>query len=786
MADLPVSPVWPGAIEVPNAPNAPQERITARRAAEQLRSARGPRPLPAVIAPSIEQVAPRRWGTNDTIDAGELAQQLLSRQASRPQSAPPEPTPATAAPDSSTPEAHPTERVDAATAPVAPAAVQRAIAGADDTDPAVVRRSTDGATPPTTVVRPATPAAPLQATGAPLRPAATALPQESTRGRGVTSLGDAATTSAVAAQPAPRPATQAGLPAASAPDRGANVPPSAGEHNDVVQRAAVSSAPATTASDAIAHAAAQGTTAASPVIGEAVAPPAALAPRRSPVGPSMVLPGGEPTTPPRPDHRERARQLPASATTEPTGPGALGATAAPEATISAVSQRMLARPLSPQPPDLAMPAVVQRSLAADATVRPTATVDSGPSVDSAPSDGRPVPARPVPARPVLARPSDARLAPQDVDDQRHVDHGTTALPLAPPAYTTPAPTAAAANTPTPTEAGRRERPVPPARPTPDRFLEVLQAAPTPPARRLPTRFATLARSIAGDAPVQVRHDVGARAALAAVGKRAATIGDTILLDAAPTAAAMPVLAHELTHVANPTMAPRFYDDERQTVEERRADAVAQLIQRSPSLLSATPATPLGSTQRSLSAAASLAAATPPATAAPPSVVRRSAEGASLPPPPPQRASVLATNAPAVRPMAPLDSPSGRARSGSDSTPRTAASQPTTVRRSTASPTRSTAKSAAPAVIRRSPAGSTAAPTAATSSTIRRALTDDSADSGVVAHSAGDTPQPQLPPIIAAMTTTGGQLDFVDWIVEQVEDRVVAEFQRRGGRFREDF
>lgn len=70
-------------------------------------------------------------------------------------------------------------------------------------------------------------------------------------------------------------------------------------------------------------------------------------------------------------------------------------------------------------------------------------------------------------------------------------------------------------------------------------------------------------------------------------------------------------------------------------------------------------------------------------------------------------------------------------------------------------------------------------------TIRRvAVADSAADAGSTGNSLQD--DNSLPPLIEAMKTTGGQLDFVDWIVEQVEDRVVAEFQRRGGRFREDF
>lgn len=508
-----------------------------------------------------------------------------------------------------------------------------------------------------------------------------------------------------------------------------------------------------------------------------VAPPALLVQRSAPTGSSLLLPAGEAAAPPRSDTRERARQLPAASTAAapstaaaspsnvtPGGtPSEPAAPVAREASFSDRTQRMLARPLSPQPPDLAMPspsepatttavglgAVRPGGFASQATDRTAAGGNQPPHAPSAPS------AEPMVQRAALPMQRESATAP------RAAEH--------------PLDNASAA-------AARAPRPVPPTRPTPDRFLQVLHATPAPAPKRLPTRFATLARSIAGDAPVQLRHDDGARAALAAVGKRAATIGNTILLDSAPTsAAATTVLAHELTHVANPTMAPRFYDDERQTVEERRADAVAQLIQRSPSLLAAPPAgAPLGSTSQSLASAASAAGlsapATPPANAA---TVRRSLDR-SLPPPPPQQATALASASPAVRPLAPIGAPAGRSSANSAST--TGSPRAATVRRATASTaSRAAAAGSADAVIRRSAAADVAP------ATVRRALTDGDAG-GADSGQSNNSPQDQsaLPPMIEALHSTGGQLDFVDWIVEQVEDRVVAEFQRRGGRFREDF
>lgn len=40
--------------------------------------------------------------------------------------------------------------------------------------------------------------------------------------------------------------------------------------------------------------------------------------------------------------------------------------------------------------------------------------------------------------------------------------------------------------------------------------------------------------------------------------------------------------------------------------------------------------------------------------------------------------------------------------------------------------------------------------------------------------------------IADLSTASGVVDFVDWIVDQIEDRLLSELQRRGGRFRGDF
>ncbi|MEQ1701033.1 MAG: hypothetical protein ABMA25_13045, partial [Ilumatobacteraceae bacterium] len=164
-------------------------------------------------------------------------------------------------------------------------------------------------------------------------------------------------------------------------------------------------------------------------------------------------------------------------------------------------------------------------------------------------------------------------------------------------------------------------------------------------------------------------------------------------------------------------------------------------------------------------------------------LRRSVDP-SLPPPPPQRASALATAAPAVRPMAPIGAPSSRSSNDSSG----GSSRAATVRRSTGMPAssarRQSAATGSGAVVRRSPVGASAGSSGSEPSTIRRAIS--AADTGADAANTPLQDENALPPMIAALHSTGGQLDFVDWIVEQVEDRVVAELQRRGGRFREDF
>jgi Domain of unknown function (DUF4157) len=107
-------------------------------------------------------------------------------------------------------------------------------------------------------------------------------------------------------------------------------------------------------------------------------------------------------------------------------------------------------------------------------------------------------------------------------------------------------------------------------------------------RPVPVVYQPLVTAIVGERPVQLATGTASRRALARVGKRAATTGDTIHL-ATPRPSAE-VLAHELTHVAHPSPVPRFFDDDDRSPEERRAEQVAAIIRRSPILPRSTAAT----------------------------------------------------------------------------------------------------------------------------------------------------------------------------------------------------
>ncbi|HET9077883.1 MAG TPA: DUF4157 domain-containing protein [Acidimicrobiales bacterium] len=74
------------------------------------------------------------------------------------------------------------------------------------------------------------------------------------------------------------------------------------------------------------------------------------------------------------------------------------------------------------------------------------------------------------------------------------------------------------------------------------------------------------------ARVQVRTGPATREALAAAGRPAVTVGNVIHLPSAPdgSARSAEILAHELVHAGRPSPVPRFFDDDRDSSEERQA------------------------------------------------------------------------------------------------------------------------------------------------------------------------------------------------------------------------
>jgi hypothetical protein len=229
--------------------------------------------------------------------------------------------------------------------------------------------------------------------------------------------------------------------------------------------------------------------------------------------------------------------------------------------------------------------------------------------------------------------------------------------------------------------------------------------------------------------VRVSTDTASRAALTSVGKVAATAGDVVHLQRMPsTAADHAVFAHELVHAAHPSPQPRFFDDDRPSPEERQAEQVAQIIRRAPVLPRASAAAE-PRLQRMPVAPATLSPRP-----APPAVT--STEPGTL------SAAALAAR------FAGGSSGGGSSGGGSSS-------------------------SAGVGTIQRAPAATIQrAPTS--SDTIRRALGDDGIAS---AQQSGNFPYD---------LTAVERRRFVQWLVENLGDRMLEELERRGGRFRGEF
>jgi hypothetical protein len=117
----------------------------------------------------------------------------------------------------------------------------------------------------------------------------------------------------------------------------------------------------------------------------------------------------------------------------------------------------------------------------------------------------------------------------------------------------------------------------------ERFLGQLAASVQRRPAPLPVSYQPMADVIASGQRVMLSSDGASRRALRSVGKVAATTNNVIHIDRSATSPRMmdEVIAHELTHVAHPSAAPRFFDDIDDSPEERQAEAVARVMARSP-------------------------------------------------------------------------------------------------------------------------------------------------------------------------------------------------------------
>jgi hypothetical protein len=248
---------------------------------------------------------------------------------------------------------------------------------------------------------------------------------------------------------------------------------------------------------------------------------------------------------------------------------------------------------------------------------------------------------------------------------------------------------------------------------------------------LPSPFQPLAEAIAGSRRVMLSTDDASRRALRSVGKVAATTGDTIHVDPDPISSSRiaEVMAHELTHVAHPSPAPRFFDDIDDSPEERKAESVAAVMARSPLAPAASTAAPL---------AGGLVTA------------RRARDTGTI------------RRSPA---------PSGSASSGSISADELAGQL-------RGGATTGGQVASGPAVVRRSLGAGHTSPSVAgspPSATIRRDTAVDSPTAAGV----------DLSPTSPAMTNESFRrylADNFEHIVEMLEERILRDLERRGGRY----
>lgn len=237
--------------------------------------------------------------------------------------------------------------------------------------------------------------------------------------------------------------------------------------------------------------------------------------------------------------------------------------------------------------------------------------------------------------------------------------------------------------------------------------------------RLPDALRPLASAIVGDRPAYVSTSEASRRALAAVGRPAATTGDVIHLARTPTtsAADVEVLAHELTHVAHPSPAPRFFDDDRQSPEEQRAAEIGRIMREAPVLARTVSLTDPGASS-----------------AVAPMVMRSMAPSRSTTPPvPPELETVRASGL---------------------------------VQRSTSTPSPSSTGSASSSSVSSSPS----------SDSVVRRLLGTSTASNLGLDTFADGPDD-------TSVTTSDRIETFEHLLEMLEERILEELERRGGRYR---
>lgn len=459
----------------------------------------------------------------------------------------------------------------------------------------------------------------------------------------------------------------------------------------------------------------------------------------APASPTWARSGEQPSAPAelRTSTRHRPTPTPAPASTLATSPAPAHDPAPPAA---------IARRRSPAPTDdpTERTGSGRRPTPVDDRGAPTAHVADRPPVVHPPSTG-----------PAAVRPT--RLDPSAGDDAHSIRHEA------------PAPPALSFDI-----AARITRTSDRAVDAPEqRFARVIARQPIGAPRPLPSAWQPLAAAIVGDRRVRISTDDTSRRALDAAGKIAATTGDVIHLRRSPsTRDDAAVLAHELTHVAHPSPMPRFFDDHRPSAEERQAEAIADIIRRAPVLPhAAVAATPAGrSTPRGAVPAGRSTSSSGGSSGRAVSTVRRSSAHRTTSTLTATSRAITSNDEPStLDPSAPATS---HASDGSVSAADLAALI-------TGQATSSTAAS-----VRRAMSTSAVHTASDSQPRIQRLQTigEMSTTSPAAAGAQGQNPWE----LLTSTDETSGVLDFVDWIVERIEDRLLAEIERRGGRYRGDY